>query len=324
MRTKNNFFLMAVMALAGAMISSVACATSSPLKIGTGSVTGVYYPAGGAICRLINRSHKLDSRCTVEATDGSLYNIFALQKGELSIAIVQSDVQYAAVEGKGHFATAGADHNLRALFSLYAEPLTLVTRSNSGITSLADIPGKRIDIGNQGSGDRNMMELLFQTMKWQTSEFPTVTELKAAERAQALCDEKIDLFPYVAGHPSGAIKEASNSCDITFIPVAGPDIELLLKQHPELNLMNIDEGLYRGVEQPTTTIGVFATVITTTALDEESAYQIVKSVFDNFEQFKRLHPAFALLKKEALVKTGLSAPLHPGAVRYFKEVGLLK
>lgn len=324
MLTKNNFFFLVVMACLCVVSTPHLYAAATSLKIGTGSVTGVYYPAGGAICRLVNRSHKLSSRCMVEATDGSLYNIQSLKKGEVSIAIVQSDIQYAAVKGTGHFATSGADNNLRALFSLYAEPLTLVTRSNSGITSLADLPGKRIDMGNPGSGDKNMMELLLQTMKWQTSSFATVTELKAAERAQALCDEKIDLFPYVAGHPSGAIKEASNNCDITFVPVTGQEIALLLKQHPELNQMKIEADLYRGIEQPTETIGVSATVITTTQLDEESAYQIVKSVFDNFEQFKRLHPAFALLKKEDLVTQGLTAPLHPGAIRYFKETGLLK
>ena len=324
MLTKNNFFFLVVMAGVCVLTSPHLHAAPSPLKIATGSVTGVYYPAGGAICRLINRSHKLGSRCTVEATDGSLYNIQAIQKSAATLAIVQSDILYNAVKGTGHFATTGANNDLRALFSLYAEPLTLVTRSNSGITSLTDLPGKRIDMGNIGSGDRNMMELLLTSMKWQTSDFAAVTELKAAERAQALCDEKIDLFPYVAGHPSGAIKEASNNCDIAFVPVSGTEIDMMLTQHPELKRMTIDEGLYRGVDQPTETIGVSATVITTTALDEESAYQIVKNVFDNFEQFKRLHPAFALLKKEDLATQELTAPLHPGAIRYFKETGLLK
>ena len=320
--TAYSFVLgMAVTLLCGAAHAEIATST---LRIGTGSVTGVYYPTGGAICRLLNRSHQLSNRCTVEATGGSIDNIAALQKGNISLAIVQSDIQLAAVKGTEHFATTGPDQNLRALFSLYVEPLTLVTRTNSGISSLADIPGKRIDLGNPGSGDRNMVELLLQGMKWQLSHFPLVTEMKASERAQALCDEKIDLFAYVAGHPNGTIKEASNSCDIAIVPVAGPEIDLFLSNHPEFSRTQIPANLYRGVEQETDTLGVSATVLTTSTLDENTAYQIVKSVFDNFEQFKRLHPAFAGLKKENLIHEGLSAPLHPGAARYFKEKGLLK
>lgn len=299
-------------------------AAAPQLKIGTGSVTGVYYPAGGAICRLLNRSHQLNSRCTVEATDGSIYNIAALQKGEIALAIVQSDIQLAAVKGINHFATTGPDASLRALFGLYSEPLTLITRADSGITALEDIPGKRIDVGNTGSGDRNMVELLLNTMKWQFNSFSSVTEMKASDRAQALCDEKIDLFAYVAGHPNGTIKEASNSCDIAFVPVTGPEIDHLLSTHPELSRTSIPANLYRGVEQETETFGVSATVLTTSTMDEKTAYEIVKSVFENFEQFKRLHPAFTNMRKEKLVQEGLTAPLHPGAVRYFKESGLLK
>ena len=169
-----------------------------------------------------------------------------------------------------------------------------------------------------------MVELLLQGMKWPLSQFPLVTEMKASERAQALCDEKIDLFAYVAGHPNGTIKEASNNCDIAIVPVAGPEIDHFLSNHPEFSRTQIPANLYRGIEQETDTLGVSATVLTTNTLDENTVYQIVKNVFDNFEQFKRLHPAFAGLKKENLIHEGLSAPLHPGAARYFKEKGLLK
>ena len=299
-------------------------AATSRLTIGTGSVTGVYYPAGGAICRLINKAQKLNHlRCTVEATEGSIYNLQSLRSHKLELAIVQSDAQKSALQGDGLFSEAGAHSELRSLFSLYVEPLTLVTRQNSGITTLTDLLGKRVDIGNPGSGDRNTMNYLMQAMGWQLPQFAATTELKGAERAQALCDEKIDAFVYVVGHPSGTIKEASSSCDIRLIPVNTPQVEALLKQHAEYVSSVIPAKLYRGVEQDTPTFGVSATVVTTASLSDEAAYHIVKAVFDNFEQFKRLHPAFATLNKAQMVQQGLTAPLHSGAERYYREAGLL-
>ena len=299
-------------------------AATSKLTIGTGSVTGVYYPAGGAICRLINKDQKSHHlRCTVEATEGSIYNLQRLQSHKLELAIVQSDAQKAALQGQGLFSETGPNRELRSLFSLYVEPLTLVTRQNAGISSLADLLGKRVDIGNPGSGDRNTMNYLIQAMGWQLSQFAATSELKGAERAQALCDENIDAFVYVVGHPSGTIKEASSSCDISLLPVTGPQVDALLAQHPEYVPTLIPNGLYQGADQDTPSFGVSATVVTTTALSDEAAYYIVKAVFDNFEQFKRLHPAFASLSKEQMVRQGLTASLHPGAERYFREVGLL-
>lgn len=304
--------------------SSMTQAATSKLTIGTGSVTGVYYPAGGAICRLINKDQKQHHlRCSVEASDGSIANLQRLQSHKLELAIVQSDAQKAALHGSDAFSETGPDQALRSLFSLYVEPLTLVTRQNSGISTLTDLPGKRIDIGNPGSGDRNTMNHLLQAMGWQLSQFAATTELKGAERAQALCDEKIDAFVYVVGHPSGTIKEASSSCDIGLVPVTGPQIDALLTAHAEYVPAVISGNLYRGVDQETPTFGVSATVVTTTNLSDEAAYHVVKAVFDNFEQFKRLHPAFANLKKEQMVKQGLTAPLHPGALRYYQEQGLL-
>lgn len=320
--TRRQLLLLAIAALAFPMANAT---TINQLIIGTGSVTGVYYPAGGAICRLINKNQPQRTiRCSVQATEGSIANLQALQAQNINLAVVQSDAQLAALKGTEEFASTGPNSALRSLFSLYAEPLTIVARQDAGINSLSDLPGKRIDIGNPGSGDRSTMELLMRAEGWKAETFAQLGGLKGAERAQALCDNQFDAFIYVVGHPSGTIKEASGNCDINLVPVMDDAVKQLLKQHPEYTTAMIPGRLYRGVDDDIPSFGVVATVVTTESLPEPVAYAIVKAVFDNFEQFKRLHPAFSNLDKKRMTEQGLTAPLHPGALRYFKENGLMK
>ncbi|MFC3913767.1 TAXI family TRAP transporter solute-binding subunit [Pseudaeromonas sharmana] len=294
------------------------------LVIGTGSVTGVYYPAGGAICRLINKNQKERTiRCSVLATEGSISNLHALDDNQINLAIVQSDAQLAYLRGSGEFSSKGANPHLRSLFSLYVEPLTIVARKDSDINGLTDLLGKRLDIGNPGSGDRSTMELLMQAEGWAANSFASVSELKGAERAQALCDNQFDAFVYVVGHPSGTIKEASGNCDINLVPVADDTVTKLLEEHPEYTKTIIPGRLYRGVDKDIPSFGVVATVVTTDTLSENIAYAIVNAIFSNFEQFKRLHPAFSTLNRKNMVIQGLTAPLHPGALKYYQEVGLV-
>jgi uncharacterized protein len=301
-----------------------ATAQTSSLIIATGSVTGVYYPAGGAVCRLINKiSSTPKLRCSVQATSGSIYNLRALHEHKVNLAVVQSDAQRAAVSGQAEFASTGPDIELRSLFGLYVEPLTIVARQDANIQNLDDLLGKRVDIGNPGSGDHSTMSVLMSSLGWTRDSFAAVSELKGAERAQALCDNKIDAFVYVVGHPSGTIKEASSSCDIRLVDISGVSIDKLVADHPEYSKTIIPGRLYRGADQDTASFGVSATLVTNSDLPDETAYQLVKAVFENFEQFKRLHPAFSQLTKQQMVSQGLSAPLHPGAKRYFMEVGLL-
>ncbi len=321
-----NRYRLCLLSLASLLLAPLAQAAgeNQALTIGTGSVTGVYYPAGGAICRLVNKEqpqHRI--RCSIVSTPGSIYNLQQLRDGRLAVAVVQSDTQYLAFQGLDGFAETGPFDKLRSLFSLHPESLTLVVRQDGGIRTLADLPGKRLDIGNPGSGDRSSMAALMQAQGWDSSAFSLLASLPAAERARALCDGKIDAFAYMVGHPSGTLKEASSSCNIRLLPVAGPAVDSLLQAHPYFSPVRIPAGLYRGADEEVATFGVQATLVTSADLPDEQAYQLVKSVFDNFGQFKRLHPAFALLKKETLLTQGLSAPLHPGALRYYREVGLL-
>jgi TRAP transporter TAXI family solute receptor len=308
----------------GAASASVSAQEQQFVTIGTGGVTGVYYPAGGAICRLVNMDRKEHGiRCSVESTGGSVYNLNAIRQGELDLAVAQSDWQYHAYNGTSQFKDAGPNKKLRAVFSLHPEPFTVVASKSSGIKNFEDLAGKRVSVGNPGSGQRATAEVLMDEMGWTMDKFSLAAELKAAEQSQALCDGNIDAFFYTVGHPSGAIKEATTSCDSVLVNVDNAATKKLIKDNPYYRKAIIPGGMYRGSDEDTTTFGVAATFVSSTDVPDDVVYQVVKAVFENFDSFKRLHPAFANLKKEEMVHDALSAPLHPGAVKYYKEAGLI-
>jgi len=295
------------------------------ITIGTGGVTGVYYPTGGAICRLVNKGRKEHGiRCSVESTGGSIYNINTIREGELEFGVAQSDWQFHAYHGTSKFADKGPFEKLRAVFSVHPEPFTVVARADAGIKTFEDLKGKRVNIGNPGSGQRGTMEVLMAAMGWTTDDFAQATELKAAEQSAALCDNQIDAMVYTVGHPSGSIKEATTSCDAVLVSVEGPAVDKLVSENPYYSYAVIPGGMYRGNPNDVKTFGVRATLVTSADVSEEAVYTVVKAVFDNFEDFKKLHPAFAHLKPEEMISAGLSAPLHPGAEKYYRERGWLK
>jgi TRAP transporter TAXI family solute receptor len=313
---------------ASALLVGASFATASAqtfITIGTGGVTGVYYPAGGAICRLVNKDRgEHGIRCSVESTGGSVYNVNTIRAGELDMGIVQSDVQYNALKGEGQeFEGAGPFEELRAVFSMHPEPFTVVARADSGIESFDDLKGKRVNVGNPGSGQRSTMEVLMDAKGWTMDDFALASELKSAEQAQALADNKIDAICFTVGHPSGTIQEATTTVDAKLISVAGPEVDQLVGSNPFYTKAVIPGGMYRGTDDDVETFGVRATFVTSSEVPDEVIYEVVKAVFENFEDFKKLHPAFASLEKEEMIESALSAPLHPGAEKYYKEAGLL-
>ncbi|MDP2696742.1 TAXI family TRAP transporter solute-binding subunit [Thalassospira sp.] len=316
----------AVVALAGAaLISGQASAQENRfITIGTGGVTGVYYPTGGAICRLVNLNRKEHGiRCSVESTGGSVYNVNTIRANELDMGVAQSDVQFYSYNGTGAFADQGPFEGLRAVFSIHPEPFTVVARADSGIKTFDDLKGKRVNIGNPGSGQRDTMDVVMEAKGWTLDDFALASELKPAEQSQALCDNKIDAMIYTVGHPAGSIQEATTACDSVLVEVAGAEIEKLVADNPYYRVATIPGGMYRGNPEDVKTFGVGATFVSSTNVDEDVIYNVVKAVFDNFDDFKKLHPAFEVLVKEEMIKDGLSAPLHDGAVKYYKEAGLM-
>jgi hypothetical protein len=320
-----------VVALAGAaalgatLVSADVKAETKFVSIGTGGVTGVYYPTGGAICRLVNKNRKDHGiRCSVESTGGSIYNINTIRAGELEFGVAQSDWQYHAYNGTSKFEDKGKFEDLRAVFSVHPEPVTVLARADSGIKNIDDIKGKRHNIGNPGSGTRGTWEVLEEALGWKRSDLKLASELKSAEQSQALCDNKIDSFFWLVGHPSASTKEAVASCNAKLVNVTGPAIDMLIKDRPYYRTAVIPGGMYSGNDKDTKTFGVGATFVTSAKVPDDVVYEVVKAVFSNMDDFKKLHPAFANLKPEEMIKDGLSAPLHPGAIKAYKELGLMK
>jgi TRAP transporter TAXI family solute receptor len=309
--------------LVAGVIAPSAQAQQKYITIGTGGVTGVYYAAGGAICRLVNKDRKAHGiRCSVESTGGSVFNINTIKAGELDMGVAQSDVHFNAAKGMGQFKEPMPE--LRAVFGLHPEPVTVVVRKEANIRSFADLKGKRFNVGNPGSGTRSSLDELIGAMGWKLSDFSLASELKADEHGPALCDGKIDGFFYLVGHPSANIQDPTTVCGAKLVSVTGPAAEKLVKEKAYYAKATIPGGLYPNNPQATETYGVLATFVSSSKVPSDTIYQVVKAVFDNFDEFKKLHPALAVLTQQAMIKDGLSAPLHDGAAKYYKEKGWLK
>ena len=321
----NKPILGAILAAATAVGGAATAQDQTFISIGTGGVTGVYYPTGGAICRMLGPTRKEHGiRCGVESTGGSVFNINAIRAGELEFGVAQSDWQFHAYNGTSRFEEQGPFEELRAVFSVHPEPFTVVARADAGIETFEDLKGKRVNVGNPGSGQRGTMEVLMEAMGWTMDDFALASELQAAEQSQALCDNNIDAMIYTVGHPSGSIQEATTACDSVLVDVQNEATERLVAENSFYRTAVIPGGMYRGNDEDTTTFGVGATFVTSTAVPDEVVYQVVKAVFENMDTFRGLHPAFANLDPKQMANDGLSAPLHPGAERYFREAGLLE
>ena len=307
-------------ALAGGM----AQAQQTFITIGTGGVTGVYYPTGGAICRLVNKDRKEHGvRCSVESTGGSVYNTRTIREGELDFGVVQSDVQSAAMEGVRAFENDEPYADLRAVFSVHPEPMHVMVRADSGINSVSDMKGKRVNIGNPGSGTRVLAGVLMDAAGVTPDDFALAAELKSSEQSAALCDGKLDAAIWAAGLPNGSSMEATSTCEIKLLDLTTSGTDKVLASNAAYAAATIPGGMYPGNDGDVASWGPKATFVTDASTPDEVVYVLVKAVFENFDDFKKLHPAFGRLTKEQMVKDGLSAPLHPGAEKYYKEAGLM-
>jgi TRAP transporter TAXI family solute receptor len=313
-----------IAAAAALAISAQAATAQDFVSIGTGGVTGVYYPTGGAICRLVNKDRKDHGiRCSVESTGGSIYNINTIRSGELEFGVAQSDWQFHAYNGTSKFEDAGPFTDLRAVFSVHPEPVTVLARRDSGIDNITDVPGKRFNIGNPGSGTLGTWEVLEGIMGWERSDLALAAQMKSSETGGAMCDNTIDGYFWLVGHPSGLTAESIASCDAKLVSVVSPEIDALVAEKPYYRHAVIPGGMYPGNPDDVQTFGVGATFVTRADVSDEAVYRVAIAVLGNLDDFRKLHPAFANLKAEEMIRDSLSAPLHAGAIRAYKELGLI-
>lgn len=311
------------------MIAGAAAGEQGASTIGTGGVSGNYYAAGSAICQVFNKAVPKMSgkasgpRCKVKSTEGSLANVNGLKAGTFEFGIVQSDIQYNAARGLVQFAGARIDE-LRAVFSIYPEPLTVLARKEVGVSRFQDFRGKRLSVGSPGSGTRATTDMLLAALKIDAKDFALVTELTPEEHGAALCANRIDGFAYVVGSPVSNIHAPAASCGARLVSVTGPEVDQLVIRHPYLVFATIPGGMYPGNPEPTKTFGVVAGLLSSARVSEQTVYELVAAVFDHFDEFKKLNPAFAHLEREEMIHNALSAPLHDGAVRYYKEKGWIR
>jgi len=327
---------LSVSALGLAMVAAVAFTVSGAaaqeqrkfITIGTGGPTGVYFAVGNAICRLIHKEaaegreagRKHGIRCSAPSTGGSTYNIGQIAEGELDFGVAQSDWQYHAYKGDEPDRVKPFD-KLRSVFSVHPEPFHLIVGKDSGINSFEDLKGKRVNIGNPGSGQRGTMEVLLAAHGMTVDDFKVATELTSTEQSNALCDGKIDAFGYTVGVPNAGVAVATDGCDARIINLDGPVEKELVDKFPYYAFITIPKGTYKTTDEDVTTFGVMATLVTSADVDEQTVYEVVRAVMENIEDFRNLHPAFANLDPQKMIKDGLTAPLHPGAVKYYKEKG---
>lgn len=296
------------------------------VSIGTGGVTGVYYPTGAAIARIINnRADVYGIKATVESTGGSVYNINGVLGGDLDFGIAQSDRQYQAYHGLAEWKDIGKQEQLRSVFSIHPESITLVASVKSGISSIKDLTGKKVNLGNAGSGQLQNSRDILKAIG--ISENEILGEyVKAVEAPALLQDERIDAFFFTVGHPNGTIKEStSGRIKVRLVDIKGNEIRNMLDALPYYAVSTIPRSFYpnAGNDEDIQTIGVKATIVTSQNVDEDVVYAVTKEVFENLEEFKSLHPALEVLTKENMLE-GLSAPIHKGAMRYYKEANLLQ
>ena len=311
---------LATIALAGAL--SLPAFAAQFITIGTGGVTGVYYPTGGAICRMVNKQKKKTGiRCSVESTGGSVYNVNTIHQGELDFGISQSDTAYQAYNGIGKF-KGKAIKELRSTMAIYPELLSFVVAKRSGIKTLMDVKGKRVNIDTPGSGTRMTTEIVLKAFGIKHSDLKQIDELSSSEGPTLLKDDHVDGYFAVFGHPTANIKDAANSVDIDLIPIQGKPVDMLVKKYPYYAKGIISGTFYKGVTHDTPSIGVKAVLVTSAKTSDKVVYTVVKTILDNFAAFKKLHPAYKTITKKSLLD-GLSIPQHPGAVKAFKEAGIL-
>lgn len=304
-------------------ISTAATADTFTLNIGTGGVTGVYYQIGAAICRLL-RDHppQRPIECTVQGTPGAVRNLIDVRYGAAAMALTQADSLYYATRGEGPFATAGPDRRTRAMFTLVTETVNLLTRAADPAWSIADLRGKRLNIGPPGSGTAVTFRRLLEERGLTTDDFAGFTDFRSTLQAEALCGDRTDAIVYVAANPSPEMQDATFSCQARLVPIAEEFARAMTGRYPYYVPASVPAGIYRNNPDPVPTIGIRATLVAARDTPEDVVYEVTRAVLDHLEELRTLHLAFRDVRIEDITRHCVFAPVHPGTARYLRERGL--
>jgi uncharacterized protein len=316
-RPRRHRALLAIAVVAMVAVASAAARGEVFVSLGTGELSGIYYPVGEAICRIVNRSIDTDGvRCSPETTPGSVYNIDALRSGELEFALVQSDVQYEASTGRGSW-QGHPSLGLRAVASLYPELVTIMVRASSPIRNILGLAGRRVNVGSRGSGTRATWDVIAAGLGWGDEAVHPV-ELRGNDAKFALCRGTIDASLLIVGHPSPLVAAQAAACPLAFVAVTGPEIDKLVLDHPYYRPGTIDGRLYGLVDQ-VPTFGVQATLVTSAPVPVRVVAVVAKALLTDVAELRTMHPALAGLTAAAMTRDGLTAPLHPGAAEVYRQ-----
>jgi uncharacterized protein len=324
---RRRLFLATVVSasISAGCVAPALTAGRAPFTIATGGAGGVYHSVGNAICRIFNlAAERVPGPCLAMISDGSAANIQRVRRGDTSLALAQSDVAYAAYRGEGRFAAAGPDAQLRTLIALHSEALAVIARADAGVGRFEDLRGKRISVGKSGLLYAVTRDDLLASYGWTTADFALSLELGLAEQNRGLCAGEVDAIMFQAAQPSGFIQEATIGCPVRLLRLEGPAIARLLSTQPYYVVSMIPGGLYEGNPSTVPTFGTQALLVTSARQSEELAYAVVKAVVEDFADFRRLHPALSTLKISDMVPSGVVTPIHPGALKYYREAGLAR
>jgi uncharacterized protein len=314
----------ALLAGMGAIDGIARADESVAISIAGGRPGGLYHPVAGALCNLVNAGTDAHGiTCTVEVGEGSVSNLQALRGGRATMALSQSDTQQKALTGEEPFEEAGPFEDLRSMFAVFIEKVTVVARADRGISVFEDLQGKRVNLPPAGSGGRVLMQRIMTAKGWDEDAVIEIAEVEAPTLAEALCDGEFDAFSVTVGHPSPLVREAANTCDVVLVPVTGPEIDRLIEDNPLYARSVVAAGMYRGNERDIEGLGLIATLVTTAEVSPEVVYEVTKVFFSGLDRLREVSPLFAQLTPEERIEAGLSAPLHDGAIRFFKEAGLM-
>ncbi len=285
------------------------------ITIATGSTSGLYYPSGGAICRIFNLSSKNEKKCIVESTPGSEYNLNAVEGGLNNFAFVQADELFTYLAEKKKRSEISS---ISTVFPLYTETFLLIASKNSGITNFSEIKGKKINIGIDGSGVRNFTSQIMKFLALKTSDFKVITETQSAVE-HSLCNNIADASIVIGGQPNKTVQNLIEQCGARIIPFSPEFIQLTMEQNAFYSLATIPTGMYLGYSQPVQTLGTKALLVTSKYTSEENVFDITNYIIKNFDSFKQYSPVIMQNTVQTINPNMLQFPVNNASSKAFKE-----